>query len=133
MNRLTGTITSIVQNGDLHFVQMKRGEFRLSALTLELPSDFREGTEVFVLFKETEVILAREPLGDLSLQNRLGGEILSIEIGKILAKAVLAVAGGTVTAIITADSAKRMDLRPGDRVIGLIKATEVSFERIGDG
>jgi molybdopterin-binding protein len=42
---------------------------------------------------------------------------------------VIRTAAGEVTSIITTGSVKRMNLKQGDNVLAIIKATEVSVEK----
>jgi molybdopterin-binding protein len=61
----------------------------------------------------------------ISGRNQLLGAVASVEIDGLLAKVVLSVGNQRVTAIITADAARELELKPGDQALALIKATEV--------
>jgi molybdopterin-binding protein len=61
----------------------------------------------------------------ISGRNQLVGTVVEVTIEGLLAKVVLSVANQRVTAIITADSARDLALKPGDPALALIKATEV--------
>lgn len=65
----------------------------------------------------------------ISGRNQLLGTVESVTIDGLLAKVVLAVGGQRVTAIITADAARELVLKPGDSAVALIKATEVMIGR----
>ncbi len=65
----------------------------------------------------------------ISGRNQLVGTVIEVTIDGLLAKVVLTVGGQCVTAIITSDSARDLDLKPGDSAIALIKATEVMIGR----
>jgi molybdopterin-binding protein len=67
--------------------------------------------------------------GRISGRNQLLGTIAEVTIDGLLAKVVLAVGNQRVTAIITADAARDLDLKPGDTALALIKATEVMIGR----
>jgi molybdopterin-binding protein len=64
-----------------------------------------------------------------SVRNRLPGKIEKIVSGKVVSEVVIHTAAGTVTSIITTGSVKRMNLKEGDTVLAIIKATEVSVEK----
>jgi len=64
-----------------------------------------------------------------SIRNRLGGTIEKIISDKVVSEVVIRTAAGTVTSIITTGSVQRMNLKEGDNVFAIIKATEVSIER----
>jgi molybdopterin-binding protein len=64
-----------------------------------------------------------------SVRNCLPGKIEKIVSDKIVSEVVIQTAAGTVTSIITTGSVKRMNLKEGDTVFAIIKATEVSVEK----
>ncbi|MEM2908083.1 MAG: TOBE domain-containing protein, partial [Candidatus Hadarchaeales archaeon] len=61
----------------------------------------------------------------LSARNRLKGVIKEVELGEIGAKVKIAVEPSTLTAYITREAADALELKEGDRVLAVIKATEV--------
>jgi molybdopterin-binding protein len=72
---------------------------------------------------------AKQHAPRISGRNQLAGTVAEIVIDGLLAKVVLVVGGQRVTAIITSDAAKELDLKPGDTAFALIKATEVMIAR----
>ena len=64
-----------------------------------------------------------------SIRNRLPGIIEKIVSDKVVSEVVIRNAAGDVTSIITTGSVKRMNLKEGDTVFAIIKATEVSVEK----
>jgi molybdate transport system regulatory protein len=64
-----------------------------------------------------------------SIRNRLPGTIEKIVSDKVVSEIVIRTAAGNVASIITTGSVKRMDLKEGDTVFAIIKATEVSIEK----
>ena len=64
-----------------------------------------------------------------SIRNHLPGTIKQIVSGKVVSEIVIKTAAGPVTSIITTGSVKRMNLKKGDSVFAIIKATEVSVEK----
>ena len=64
-----------------------------------------------------------------SIRNRLPGTIEKILSDKVVSEIVIQTTAGTVTSIITTGSVKRMNLKEGDTVFAIIKATEVSAEK----
>ena len=64
-----------------------------------------------------------------SIRNRLPGTIDTIVSDKVVSELVIQTAAGKVTSIITTGSLKRMNLKEGDKVFAIIKATEVSVEK----
>ena len=64
-----------------------------------------------------------------SIRNRLPGTIEKIVSDKVVSEVLIRIAAGTVTSIITTGSVERMNLKEGDNVFAIIKATEVSIEK----
>ena len=65
----------------------------------------------------------------ISIRNRLQGTIEKIVSDKVVSEVVIRTTAGIVTSIITTGSVKRMNLKEGDTVFAIIKATEVSVEK----
>ena len=64
-----------------------------------------------------------------SIRNRLQGTIEKIVSDKVVSEVVIRTAAGSVASIITTGSVKRMNLKEGDTVFAIIKATEVSIAK----
>ena len=64
-----------------------------------------------------------------SIRNRLRGTIDKIVSDNVVSEVVIRTKAGDVTSIITTGSVKRMNLKEGDTVFAIIKATEVSVEK----
>jgi molybdopterin-binding protein len=64
-----------------------------------------------------------------SIRKRLAGTIEKIIPGSVVSELVIRTLAGDVKSIIRTGSVKRMNLKGGDKVFVLIKATEVSVEK----
>jgi len=64
-----------------------------------------------------------------SIRNRLPGTIEKIVSDKVVSEIVIRTAAGEVTSVITTSSVQRLNLKEGDQVFAIIKATEVSVEK----
>ena len=74
--------------------------------------------------KETEVSIAKDFNGKISLRNRIKSKIVEIEKGKVLSKIFLDFNGIEICSIITTRSVENLELEIGETVTGLIKANE---------
>jgi molybdate transport system regulatory protein len=62
----------------------------------------------------------------ISARNQLSGTVKTVTEGAVMSEVVVEVDGGhEVVAAITAESARRLGLEPGKRVLAIIKSTEV--------
>jgi molybdopterin-binding protein len=66
----------------------------------------------------------------VSGRNQLVGRIEEVQISGLMAEVVLSIGNQRITAIITARSAREMQLKPGQSAAALIKATEVMILRV---
>ncbi len=66
----------------------------------------------------------------ISGRNQLIGRVLEVKFGGLLAQVTLSIGEQHITAIITADAARELRLKPGERAAALVKATEVMILRI---
>jgi molybdopterin-binding protein len=57
----------------------------------------------------------------------LPGEIIEIKRGDVVSEVVIQAGENQIAGVITTTSVDNMDLKVGDQVYALIKATEVSF------
>ena len=65
----------------------------------------------------------------VSGRNQLVGRIEFVQISGLMAEVRISIAGQQITSIITARSAREMQLKPGQTAAALVKATEVMIMR----
>ncbi len=136
MNKLRGRITGIEFNDHVSLVDVDVSGDSFTATLLETPEDapyLRVGNKVDVLFKETEVSLAKNLSGLISLRNRVKTTVTLVRSGVILSEVLLDYRGQTISSIITTRSIKRLDINPGDEVEAMVKANEVTLLEVEDG
>lgn len=71
----------------------------------------------------------KDQLRRVSGRNQLVGRIESVQISGLMAEVKISIGGQQITSIITARSAREMQLKPGQTAAALIKATEVMILR----
>ncbi len=72
----------------------------------------------------------RDVIRRVSGRNQLVGRIDGVRISGLMAEVKISIGGQQITSIITASSAREMQLKPGQTAAALIKATEVMILRI---
>jgi molybdopterin-binding protein len=117
------TIKQWILSGKLKTVQTPVGHHRLSQSALKpfLQKDKMK--------PEPE---SRQRYRRVSGRNQLAGKVISIRVEGLLAEVVLAVGDTHVTAIITANAVRELQLKKGDSAAALIKSTDVMIERLDD-
>jgi molybdopterin-binding protein len=135
MNQLRGRILTISSSDHVSLVDVEVMDSIFTATLLETPDDapyLKSGNVVNILFKETEVSLAKGLTGLISLRNRVMTTVEKVNCGVILSEVVLDYHGSRIISIITTGSVKRLNIQPGDQVEALVKANEVSLMEIID-
>jgi molybdate transport system regulatory protein len=130
MNKLTGKISKIQQSGAILLVDVDVDLHSFSAMLIESSLQYEwllAGNTIELVFKETEVSLAKNLSGIISMRNRMKCTVLQIERGELLSKVSLKFQGYTITSAITTRSVNSLDLKIGDEVEALVKANEVSL------
>lgn len=136
MNKLPGTITRIQQSGAILLVDVAVNGQGFSALLIESASATEwllTGNSVDLVFKETEVSLAKNLSGIISLRNRMKCKVLHIVRGELLSIISLQFLEHTVTSAITTRAIDSLQLTIGDEVEALVKANEVSLMKKQEG
>ena len=72
----------------------------------------------------------KEVIRRVSGRNQLVGRIDTVRISGLMAEVRISIGGQQITSIITASSAREMQLKPGQTAAALIKATEVMILRV---
>lgn len=130
MNKLNGIVSAIEHNDTMALVDVMVEHVNFSAILLETPVTAKYlhiGELVTLLFKETEVSLAKNLQGELSLRNRVTATVVGIEMGDILSAITLNFLDKKLVSVITTRAVKRLQLKVGDAVEALVKANEVAL------
>jgi molybdate transport system regulatory protein len=101
-----------------------------AAITSDAATDLSlsAGTSVQVLIKSTEVSVATDPMGRVSIRNLLPGTVQSVDHGAAMTVVKIDLAdGGVLTSAITSESAADLGLTVGMPVTALVKSTDVSI------
>lgn len=132
MNKLPGIVAKIQQSGAILLVDVEVSGHGFSALLIESASQpdwLQVGNNVDLVFKETEVSLAKNLQGQISMRNRMKCSVQAVERGDLLSKIKLGFSGFSITSAITTRSVDSLKLELGDEVEALVKANEVSLMR----
>jgi len=65
----------------------------------------------------------------LSARNKLRGTIEEVQLGDVMAHVVVRVGENLIESAITRRSADEMNLKKGDKVAAVVKATEVMIQK----
>ncbi len=130
MNTLKATVAQMHNFEGISLVEFKMQENLLALVALEIDEKVKVGTVVTLLVKATNVVLAKHKIEDISLSNQLECLIKEIQMGTLLSSITLHVEESILESIITTKSLKKLDLHVNDKVVALIKASDLSIASI---
>ena len=67
----------------------------------------------------------------ISTRNRIPGKVVSVTSDRVVSEVIVETAVGELASIITTRSVQNMQLKEGDDVLVMIKATEAMIEKPG--
>jgi len=127
MNKIPAKVSAIEMQDNLMIVSFAFKEYTLKMMSLELDDSIGIGSEVVLTSKATSLGLAKELQGILSYSNTLKANVQAIENGTLLSSIKLECEDILLESIITKDSVSRMQLKEGEELSILIKASELSI------
>jgi molybdopterin-binding protein len=65
----------------------------------------------------------------ISARNQLEGKVVKVTLGDIMAHVDVKIGKGQIESVITRRSAEQLGLKKGDKVVVIIKSTEVMLEK----
>ena len=83
-----------------------------------------------LLFRSKTAQQRKDEIRHVSGRNQLVGRVESVQISGLMAEVRISIGGQQITSIITARSAREMQLKRGQTAAALIKATEVMILRV---
>ena len=132
MNKLNGIITQIQKSGAILLVDVDVDGQDFSALLIESadpPDWLKVGGAVDVVFKETELSLAKGFTGKISMRNRMPCKVLHIERGDLLCIVKLKYRSYSIASAITTRAVDSLQIAVGDELDALVKSNEISLMR----
>lgn len=130
MSQIIATIKKIHNIDNLNIVEFDFFGKTLKMMSLDLNKNVQIGKKVKLAMKPTNISIAKNLFGEISLSNQLVVNIKSIENGQLLSSIILEVNDTIFESIITADSSKRMNLQKNEQVTILIKASDLSIMEV---
>lgn len=69
----------------------------------------------------------------ISARNKIPGRVVRVEKEGLVSKISLEIEPSALTSIITSEAVERLDIKPGDDVVAIIKSTEVLLGKVRSG
>lgn len=130
-NLLAGTVKNVTKgavNAEVKLA-LEGGETVVAIITNSSVESLglREGSSAYAIIKASEIMIGKDVEGaKLSARNVLAGDVVRLEQGAVNSEVEIRLDGGTaVVASITKASVAALNLRHGDKVSAIVKASSV--------
>ncbi|WP_455757300.1 TOBE domain-containing protein [Sulfurimonas sp.] len=130
MNHIEATITKIEQYDSVSAVFFSALGLELSMVSLELNPALKVGVDVKLGVKATNISLSKKIHDDISISNQLEGVVQTIDNGTILSSVKVQIKDIFLESIINRKSVIKLDLKDGDKIVALIKASDLAIVEI---
>jgi len=130
MNRIEVTIKKVMNSGGIILVDMEAAGLTLTTLLIDAPHNpvwLKQGNQVYAVFKETEVSIAKDFSGKISLRNKIPCRVSHIERGELMSVIHMTFMDYQIQSAITTRSVDMLDLIIDDEVTAMIKANEITL------
>jgi molybdate transport system regulatory protein len=130
MNQIEVIIQDVTSADGIIVVDLLRDDQSLTALLIDMPENpewLKRGNTIYAVFKETEVSIAKEFSGRISLRNKLPCVIREIIRGQLMTLVSMTFQDTIIQSAITTRSVDMLDLQPRDQVTAMIKANEITL------
>ena len=132
MSQIIATIKNIRNIDSLNIVEFGFYNHTLKMVSLNLNKEITLNKKVELSIKPTNILIAKNLQGEISISNQLKAKIVKVENGELLSSILLKVEDTILESIITVDSSKNMNLVKDEEVLILIKASDLFIQEVID-
>lgn len=132
MSQIIATIKNIRNVDSLNIVEFGFYKHTLKMVSLNLNKQIAINKKVKLSIKPTNILIAKNLQGEISISNQLKAKIVKVENGELLSSILLKVEDTILESIITVDSSKNMNLVEDEEVLILIKASDLFIQEVID-
>lgn len=132
MSQIIATIKNIRNVDSLNIVEFGFYNHTLKMVSLNLSKQISINKKVQLSIKPTNILIAKNLQGEISISNQLKAKIAKVENGELLSSILLKVENTILESIITVDSSKNMNLVEDEEVLILIKASDLFIQEVID-
>jgi len=130
MNKIKARVTDIQSMNNLSIVAFEAGKHSMQMMALGLNIPVEIGSSVILGAKASNVSIAADMSTMISISNQLSCIVEELNKGELLCSVKLRFNSTIIESIITMKSILKMDIKVGDNITALIKASELSILKV---
>jgi len=123
-------VKSIQNKDSLNIVDFDFHNTTFKMMSLDLSSNLKVGKRVELIVKPTNIAISKNYIENISLSNQALAKIIDIKNGELLSSISLKLGDTTLESIITKSSSQKLNLKKDDEINILIKASNISINRV---
>jgi len=127
MNKIKARVTNIQSMDNLSIVAFEAGEHSMQMMALGLNIPLEVGSSVVLGAKASNVSIAADTSTMISISNQLSCIVEELNKGELLCSVKLRFNNAIIESVVTMNSILKMDIKVGDTIMALIKASELSI------
>ena len=128
-NTIYGTINAINKGAINSEISLDIGEQNLSVIITNesvVAMDCKLGEEAYALIKSSAIILSKEKPYRISARNILKLKVSDVKVGAVNVEVLMQSSNNnTIVAQVTEESSEKLDIKIGDEIFAIIKASQV--------
>jgi len=132
LNSIKAIVSKITGNQELNILEFDFKGTLLSMMALELPSNIKVGTTVVLGAKPSHITIAKDMNIEISYSNKLQSKIVDLIEGEFLCNVIMCSDETKIESLITKKTMLAMNLKKGDKVVTLIKSSELFIKEVLD-
>ena len=131
-NSIIGKIKQIENYDGVNVVEFDFDGTTLFMMSLELPSKIQKEQRVVLGVKPSHITIAKNYNLEVTYSNKIKMNIIDITEGKLLCNILMSCNETRIESLITKRSKDELNLKVGDKVVALIKSSELFLKDILD-
>lgn len=133
MNTFTATVEALSSDEFFSCITVRAADMPLKLLKTQTPNWLSVGDEVECRVQGAAIAICRGAKeGNVSIENRLRGELQHYRKGTVLSEVSVQTPFGALNSLITTDAFERMELCEGCEVTLLLKAVDIKLTPMAD-
>ncbi|MEK7434498.1 MAG: TOBE domain-containing protein [Cyanobacteriota bacterium] len=125
MNKIEGIISKIESSGNISLIHIDVEKDTFYSIIINIEEYIQIGKKITLLFKETELIVAKNISQEISISNKFMVNVEKIEKDNIISKLYLEYKKQILVSLLITKDLEKLDLKEGESIIAFLKASEI--------
>lgn len=125
MNKIEGIISKIESSGNISLIHIDVEKDTFYSIIINIEEYIQIGKKITLLFKETELIVAKNISQEISISNKFMVKVAKIEKDNIISKLYLEYKKQILVSLLITKDLEKLNIKEGESIIAFLKASEI--------